>query len=244
MSERVVLVTGGSRGIGRAIVEVFAAAGDTVVFFHVREGSGDATLSACTDLPGATHARQVDVSDFDAVGAAVTAVAQEFGRLDVLVNNAGITRDNLLLRLDESAWDTVVDTNLKGAFAAIKAATRPMMKARGGRIINISSVVGQMGNAGQSNYAASKAGLLGLTKSVARELASRNVTCNAVCPGFIATDMTGELDDSQKDALAQGIPLNRLGSAADVAGAVLYLASDAAAYVTGQCLNVDGGMVM
>jgi 3-oxoacyl-[acyl-carrier protein] reductase len=238
-----VLVTGGSRGIGQAIVKAFVENGDKVIFFHQRSGSGQATLELCRDLPGKLRACQVDVSSFDAVQEAIAEILSDYGHVDVLVNNAGITRDNLLLRLDEKAWDEVFDTNLKGAFAAIKAVYRAMMKARFGRIINISSVVGLIGNAGQANYAASKAGLIGLTKSVAKELATRNVTCNAVCPGFIQTDMTEELTLEQKAALSQNIPLKRLGTSEDVAAAVLFLASEAAAYITGQCLNVDGGMV-
>lgn len=244
MSERVVLVTGGSRGIGQAIVKRFADHGDTVVFFHQREGSGQATCDLCSESPGKVVAWQVDVSDFEAVGAAVSAVAKDFERLDVLVNNAGVTRDNVMMRLGEADWDAVIDTNLKGAFSAIKAASRPMMKKRSGSIVNISSVVGLTGNAGQTNYAASKAGLLGLTKSVAKELASRNITCNAVCPGFIETDMTNELNEEQTTAIKNNIPLGKLGQGQDIADAVFYLTSDAAGYITGQSLAVDGGMVM
>ena len=244
MSGRTVLVTGGSRGIGQAIVRRFAVAGDTVVFFHQREGSGQKTCELCESVSGNVVAKQVDVSDFEAVTKAVTEVAKEQGSLDVLVNNAGVTRDNVMMRLAEEDWDSVLDTNLKGAFAAIKAASRPMMKKRAGSIINISSVIGLIGNAGQSNYAASKAGLLGLTKSVAKELASRNIRCNAVCPGFIATDMTNDLNEEQTTKIKKEIPLGKLGSANDIAETVFFLASDTATYITGQSLAVDGGMVM
>jgi len=244
MSERVILVTGGSRGIGQAIVQRFAENGDQVVFFHQREGSGQSTCALCENMPGSVTAQQVDVSDFEALSSAVANVAKEQGRLDVLVNNAGVTRDNVMMRLAEEDWDVVLDTNLKGAFAAIKAVSRPMMKRRCGAIINISSVVGLTGNAGQSNYAASKAGLLGLTKSVAKELASRNITCNAVCPGFIETDMTKELNEEQSTNIKESIPLGKLGQGKDIAEAVFFLASETASYITGQSLAVDGGMVM
>jgi 3-oxoacyl-[acyl-carrier protein] reductase len=244
MSERIVLVTGGSRGIGQAIVKRYVDNGDTVVFFHQREGSGQTTCDLCEDGAGKVIAQQVDVSDFDAVATAVGDVVKDHGQLDVLVNNAGVTRDNVMMRMGEADWDSVLDTNLKGAFSAIKAATRPMMKKRKGAIVNISSVVGLTGNAGQANYAASKAGLLGLTKSVAKELATRNITCNAVCPGFIETDMTNELNEEQKTSITNNIPLGKLGQGHDIAEAVFYLTSDAASYITGQSLAVDGGMVM
>jgi 3-oxoacyl-[acyl-carrier protein] reductase len=244
MSDKVVLVTGGSRGIGQAIVQRFVEDGDTVVFFHQREGSGQATVDSCAKGPGKVFSQQVDVSEFEKVSEAVAAVAKDHGALDVLVNNAGVTRDNVMMRLAEEDWDLVIDTNLKGAFAAIKAASRPMMKKRAGSIVNISSVVGLTGNAGQSNYAASKAGLLGLTKSVAKELSSRNITCNAVCPGFIETDMTKELSEEQSSKIKESIPLGKLGSGQDIAEAVFFLASDSARYITGQTLAVDGGMVM
>ncbi|MGE4158565.1 MAG: 3-oxoacyl-[acyl-carrier-protein] reductase [Planctomycetota bacterium] len=244
MSARGVIITGGSRGIGQAIVKRFAQGGDHVVFFHQREGSGAQTVEACAGLPGKVEPLQVDVSQFDNVSKAIEKSVEILGRLDVLVNNAGVTRDNLLMRMDEKSWDDVLDTNLKGAFAAIKSAVRPMMKAKGGAIVNVSSVVGLIGNPGQANYSSSKAGLLGLTKSVAREFASRQIRANAVCPGFIDTDMTSKLNDQQRADLTKGIPLERLGKPEDIAETIHFLCSPQAAYITGQVICVDGGMVM
>jgi 3-oxoacyl-[acyl-carrier protein] reductase len=239
---QVALVTGGSRGIGRAIAERLARDGARVV---VTGRGEEAAVSAAESLPGDGHlGAACDVGDRDAVDALVKRIESELGGLDIVVNNAGITADNILLRLGDEEWDRVLDTNLKGAFQVIRAATRGMMKRRSGRIINITSVVGLTGNRGQVNYAASKAGLVGLTKSVAKELASRNVLCNAVAPGFIDTDMTAELTDQAKEALLEQIALGRLGASEEVAGAVAFLAGPDAGYITGQVLVVDGGMVM
>jgi 3-oxoacyl-[acyl-carrier protein] reductase len=239
---RVAVVTGGSRGIGKTIAEELARAGATVA---VVARNGDAAQAVASALEGEGHmGRACDVSDATAVGETVSAIEAEAGPIGILVNNAGITRDNILMRLKEEDWDTVLDINLKGAFNLTKAVTRGMMKQRDGSIVNITSVVGIMGNPGQTNYAASKAGLIGLTKSVARELASRNVRCNAVAPGFIVTDMTDELTEAQVEELRGKIPLGRLGETEDVASLVRFLAGPAARYITGQVIAVDGGMAM
>ncbi len=236
------IVTGGSRGIGLAIARALAEGGARVAVL----GRGGARAEeAARGLPGTGHLGMAcDVADPEAARAAVAAVEEAFGDVAILVNNAGITRDNILLRLKDEDWDEVIDTNLKGAFNMTRAVTRGMMKRRDGVILNVSSVVGLMGNAGQTNYAASKSGLFGLTKSVARELASRGVRCNAVAPGFIETDMTAELDEKQADALRERIPLGRLGDPEDVAAVVRFLAGPSAGYITGQIITVDGGMVM
>jgi 3-oxoacyl-[acyl-carrier protein] reductase len=242
LSGQVALVTGGSRGIGRSIAERLAADGARVVVTSRSEESATAVASG---LPGEGHlGAACDVADREAVDGLVKRVEGELGSLDILVNNAGVTSDNILVRLGDEDWDTVVDTNLKGAFQMIRAAARGMMKRRSGRIINITSVVGLTGNRGQVNYAASKAGLVGLTKSVAKELASRNVLCNAVAPGFIETDMTAELGEGALEALHEQIALGRLGSPEDVAGVVAFLAGPDASYMTGQVLVIDGGMVI
>ncbi len=239
---QVALVTGGSRGIGRAIAEALARAGARVAVVARDLDRAQATADA---LPGGPHgAVACDVADADATAATVKQVEDELGSLDILVNNAGVTEDNMLVRLSEEAWDRVIATNLKGAFNMIRAASRGMMRRRSGRIVNITSVVGLTGNKGQANYAASKAGLVGLTKSVARELAARNVLCNAVAPGFIETDMTAELGEEAQAALLDRIALGRLGTPADVAGVVRFLVGPDAGYMTGQVLVVDGGMVM
>ncbi len=239
---RVAIVTGGSRGIGRVLARRLAEEGATVV---VTARSAEAAASAAATLPGTGHlGLACDVSDREAVDALAKRVESELGGIDVLVNNAGVTADNIMLRLDDEDWDRVLDTNLKGAFLMIRAVARGMMKRRSGRIINISSVVGLTGNRGQVNYAASKAGLIGLTKSVAKELASRNVLCNAVAPGFIETDMTSALTDVARESLQQRIALGRLGSPEDVAGVVAFLAGPDADYITGQVIVVDGGMVI
>lgn len=235
------LVTGGSRGIGRAIVAALHAAGAKVAILGRDEARAQEAASA---LGAGALAVACDVADPASAAAAVKAVEDGLGTVDILVNNAGLTRDGLLLRMGEDDWDAVLDTNLKGAFTLTKLVARGMMKQRWGRIVNVTSVVGLTGNAGQANYAASKAGLIGFTKSVAKELASRNILVNAVAPGFIDTDMTRALTDDQRDALQKQIPLGRLGSAEDVARTVLFLASDSADYITGQVLVVDGGMVM
>ncbi len=241
LSGKVALVTGSTRGIGRAIAETLAGCGATVAVVGRDLARAEA---AAAEIGHGARGFACDVSDTAQVTAMVADVEAAFGTLDILVNNAGLTRDNVIMRLKDDDWDAVLDANLRGAFASIRAASRGMMKRRHGRIINISSVVGVIGNRGQANYAASKAGLIGLTKSVAKELASRNILCNAVAPGFIATDMTAALGDDQRTALEGQIPLARLGRPADIASAVAFLASDHAAYITGQVLVVDGGMVM
>lgn len=242
---KVVMVTGGSRGIGRACAVAFGKQQATVVVTYAgNEAAASETVKLVEAAGGKGHAVRFDVADSAACAAAVDEVVKAHGRLDVLVNNAGVAVDGLVMRFKDEDWDRVLDTNLKGAFALVRAASRPMMKQKGGAIINVSSVVGEMGNAGQAAYAASKAGLIGLTKSVARELASRNIRCNAVTPGFIQTDMTAGLGGELQDKLLAQVPLGRLGSAEEVASAVLFLASDAAAYVTGETLKVNGGMYM
>ena len=241
LSGKVALVTGSTRGIGRAIAETLAGAGALVAVVGRDLARAEA---AAAEVGHGARGFACDVSDTAQVTALVAAVEAAFGTLDILVNNAGLTKDNVVMRLKDEDWDAVIDANLRGAFASIRAASRGMMKRRSGRIINISSVVGVIGNRGQANYAASKAGLIGLTKSVAKELASRNILCNAVAPGFIATDMTAALGPEQTQALESQIPLARLGRPEDIASAVAFLASDHAAYITGQVLVVDGGMVM
>ena len=244
LAEKVAIVTGSTRGIGQAIAEELARQGAKVVISGRNGERAQQVAAAIQEAGGEAIAVQADVSHMADAQQLVKETLDRWGRIDILVNNAGITRDNLLLRMSEEEWDTVLQVNLKGAFNCTKSVTRQMMKQRQGRIINITSVVGQMGNAGQANYAASKAGLIGFTKSVARELASRNITCNAVAPGYIQTDMTAALDDAVKDSLKQQIPLGRLGTPEDVARVVAFLCSDDAAYITGQVINVDGGMVM
>jgi 3-oxoacyl-[acyl-carrier protein] reductase len=237
------LVTGGTRGIGRAIVVALVADGAKVTF----TGTNDEAAAETIRLAGRSEACRyvkADVADATAVKAAVEAAVAHGGGLDVLVNNAGITRDNLLMRMSDEEWDRVLDVNLRGVFLTTRAATRVLMRSKRGRIVNITSVVGLMGNAGQANYAASKGGVIAFTKAVARELAGRAVTCNAVAPGYITTDMTAALPAAAAEGLQKQIPLGRLGSAEDVAGVVRFLASPAAGYVTGQVICVDGGMVM
>lgn len=242
---KVALVTGGSRGIGRAICVELARLGANVALCYAGNAqSAEETVSACEAFGVKALAVQCDVSDAQAVAGLVDAAIKEFGRIDILVNNAGITRDGLLMTMKEENFDAVLDTNLKGAFLCMKAVTRPMMKQRYGRIVNLSSVVGLHGNAGQVNYAASKAGVIGMTKSAAKELATRGITVNAVAPGFIDTDMTAALPENARMGLLSTIPAGRLGAAEEVSKVVAFLASDEAAYVTGQVLAVDGGMSM
>ena len=238
------VVTGAGRGIGKAVAVTLAQAGADVVCLSRTQANVDETATEIRDLGRQAWAFAVDVADAASSQEAATAILKETGSIDILVNNAGVTRDDLLMRMSEEAWDTVMDTNLKGAFTLCKAFARTFMKQRSGRIINIASVIGLMGNAGQANYAASKAGLIGFTKSIARELSSRGVTCNAIAPGFIETDMTAALNESQRQAILEKIPLNRLGQVDDIAQAVVYLAGPGAGYITGQVLTVDGGMVM
>ncbi len=243
---KVAIITGASRGIGRAIAEELAKGGaNVVVNYSGNEEKAKEVVQFVQDTYGVeAMSYRADVSNAEEVEAMVKATKEMFGAIDFLVNNAGITRDMLLMRLKEEDWDDVLRINLKGAFLTTKAVTRTMMRQRAGRIVNIASVVGIMGNAGQANYAAAKAGLIGLTKSAARELASRNIQVNAVAPGFIETDMTDVLTDEQKEAMLQVIPMQQLGQPEDVAKAVAFLLSDDARYITGQTLHIDGGMVM
>ena len=238
------VVTGAGRGIGRAIALKLAEAGANVVCLSRTEANSQKVAEEITALGRQSWAVAVDVGDTAAVEAAVGKILDDTGGVNILVNNAGVTRDGLLMRMSEADWDTVLDTNLKAAFTLTKAFARPMRKADNARIINISSVVGLMGNAGQANYAASKAGLIGFTKSCAKEFASSGITVNAIAPGFIATDMTDELTDKVKDAIKTNIPMREFGEVNDIAEAVAYLAGPGARYVTGQVLTVDGGMVM
>ncbi|MGD8190164.1 3-oxoacyl-[acyl-carrier-protein] reductase [Brevibacillus ginsengisoli] len=245
LNGKVALVTGASRGIGRAIALRLAQAGANVVVNYAgSEGAAAETVAAIKELGREAIMVRANVGNADEVNNMFKEVLDQFGQIDILVNNAGITRDNLIMRMKEEEWDEVIDINLKGVFNCIKAATRPMMKQRSGSIINITSVVGVMGNAGQANYVAAKAGVIGLTKTTARELASRNITVNAVAPGFIETDMTAKLPEDVRSGLMSQIPLGKLGKADDIAQVVLFLASDAASYMTGQTLHVDGGMYM
>ncbi len=243
LSNRVAFVTGASRGIGRAIAMRLSALG-AVVVAAARAGNAAATVDEIRAAGGTAEAIDLDVTDATAGEAAIKSVTERHSRIDILVNNAGITRDQLMLRLKRDDWDAVLATNLTSAFTLTQAALKPMIRQKSGRIICISSVVGQSGNPGQANYAASKAGLIGFAKSVALEVASRNITVNVVAPGMIATDMTNVLPEKTRDALIERIPLGRLGAADDIAAAVCFLASDEAAYITGQVLAVNGGMYL
>ena len=244
LENQVAVVTGAGRGIGRAIALKLAEVGANIVCVSRTEANSQKVTDEVAALGRKSWAVAVDVGDTMAVESAVAKILEDTGGVNILVNNAGVTRDGLLMRMSEKDWDTVLDTNLKGAFTMTKAFTRPLRKAENARSINIASVVGLTGNAGQANYAASKAGLIGFTKSCAKELAKSGVTVNAIAPGFIATDMTDELSDKVKDAIKDNVPMGEFGAVEDIAAAALYLASPCARYVTGQVLTVDGGMVM
>ena len=245
LSGKTALVTGASRGIGRAIAQRFAAEGAFVVVNYAgNEAAAGETLAAIAAAGGDAVLSRFDVGDAAQVDAAVKAIVEQRGRIDILVNNAGVTRDNLLMRLTGDDFDAVVRTNLKGTFLVTKVVSRQMIRQRSGRIVNMSSVVGEMGNAGQSVYAATKAGIIGFTKAMARELAPRAITVNAIAPGFITTDMTQSLPEATRAEFAERIPLGRFGTPEEVAELALFLASDAAAYVTGQVVNINGGMYM
>ncbi|MDP6629182.1 MAG: 3-oxoacyl-[acyl-carrier-protein] reductase [Candidatus Marinimicrobia bacterium] len=244
LNNKVAVVTGASRGIGKGMAETFAKAGAHVVCVSRSQNVLKSVADAINGSGGSASVYACDVSDLNAYQDMIKDTVANHGSVDILVNNAGITRDALIMRMSEEDWQTVIDINLKGAFNGIKAVTRVMMKQRAGRIINITSVVGLTGNPGQANYAASKAGLIGLSKATAKELASRGITVNSIAPGYIATDMTDAMTDQAKETLNSQIPLGRIGSPDDIAAAALFLASDEAGYITGQTITVDGGMVM
>ena len=245
LKDKVSIVTGGARGIGKEIAFLFAKEGSDIAICDVNEEILQATKEEIEAATGRkVLADKVDVTSAEQVENFVKKVLDNFGNLDILINNAGITRDNLLIRMSDAEWDSVLAVNLKGAFNCLRAVTRPMMKKRSGRIVNMASIIGIMGNAGQANYSASKGGLIALTKTVAKELGSRNINVNAIAPGFIKTDMTDKLGDEARGKLLGFIPLGRMGEPADVAKAALFLAGDESAYITGQVIQVDGGMVM
>lgn len=245
LTGKTAIITGASRGIGAEIAKRFAQAGAKVVVnYSGSQEKAEAVVASIKENGGEAIAVKANVSDAESVKAMVEEAMAAFGSVDILVNNAGITRDNLMMRMKDDEWDDVINTNLKGVFVCTKAVTRQMMKQRSGRIVNIASIVGVMGNAGQANYVASKAGVIGLTKTTARELASRGITANAVAPGFITTDMTDALNDEIQRSMMAQIPLGRFGKPEEVAKAALFLASDEASYMTGQTLHLDGGMVM
>ncbi len=245
LTDKVAVVTGAGRGIGQAIALAYAKAGAKVAVVSRTEANSAATAELINaEYPGAARPYAVDVADGAGVAETGKQIVADFGKVEILVNNAGVTRDGLLLRMSDADWDTVIDTNLKGAFNTVKAFQRSLLRQKHARIINLASVIGIMGNAGQANYAASKAGLIGFTKSLAREFAGREVTANVIAPGFISTDMTGALTDEQRKSIQDRIPLGSLGTVQDIAAAALFLASEEARYITGQVLVVDGGMVM
>ncbi len=243
LKDKIALITGGSRGIGAAIVRKFAANGATVAFtYRSSSAAADAIVNELTANGATVKAYQSDAGSYEQAEQLVKEVTEDFGRVDILINNAGITRDNLMLRMNESQWDEVIHTNLKSVFNLTKHVLRPMLKNRSGSIINMSSVVGDFGNAGQANYAASKAGIFGFTKSIAKEVGSRSIRCNAIAPGFIATEMTDSLDEKTKELFLSGIPLKRYGNPEEVADACLFLASDLSTYVSGQTISVCGAL--
>jgi 3-oxoacyl-[acyl-carrier protein] reductase len=244
LAGKVAVVTGGGRGIGREIAMTLAGEGADIVIWDVNPTDAQNTCREIESLGRKTLADQVDVTNYESVEAAINKILDKCGKIDILVNNAGITKDNLLLRMSQQEWDAVINVNLKGTFNCTKAVFRPLSKQRSGRIINIASIIGIIGNYGQANYAASKAGIIALTKTSARELASRNVTVNAIAPGFIQTEMTAKLSDDVKAKMMEAIPMAKLGTPRDVANACLFLASNEADYITGQTIVVDGGMVM
>jgi 3-oxoacyl-[acyl-carrier protein] reductase len=244
LEEKTALVTGAGRGIGRAVAKKFAAEGARVICVSRTQANAEAVVAEIEGAGGVAQAVALDVADAGSVESIVGDLVKSTGGIDILVNNAGVTRDGLLMRMSESDWDTVLDTNLKGAFLMTKALTRMFLKKKSGSIINIASVIGLIGNAGQANYAASKAGLIGFTKSCAKEMASRGIRVNAIAPGFIQTDMTDGLNDDTKSAILNQIPIGEFGKVEDIAEAAYFLSSSAARYITGQVLVVDGGMVM
>jgi len=244
LKDKVALVTGGARGIGQAIAMAFAREGADIVVADVNLEVAQKTASEIEALGRKALALEMDVTDYAKVEDGVNKILDKFGKVDILVNNAGITKDNLILRMSQGEWDAVINVNLKGTFNCIKAVSRPMIKQRSGKIVSIASIIGLMGNAGQANYAASKAGIIALTKTVAKELASRNINANAVAPGFIQTEMTAKLPEAVKAKMLEAIPLAKLGTPQDVANVCLFLASVESNYITGQVITVDGGMVM
>jgi 3-oxoacyl-[acyl-carrier protein] reductase len=244
LKDKVALVTGGARGIGAAIAMNFAREGADIVVADVNLEIAQKTASDIEALGRKALALEMDVTDFAKVEEGINKILDKFGKVDILVNNAGITKDNLILRMSQAEWDAVINVNLKGTFNCIKAVSKPMVKQRSGKIISIASIIGLMGNFGQANYAASKAGIIALTKTVAKELASRNINANAVAPGFIQTDMTAKLSEDVKKKMMEAIPLSKLGTPEDVANVCLFLASEESNYITGQTITVDGGMVM
>ena len=244
LNDKVAIVTGASRGIGEAIAKQLSSCGAKIILIARNSDQLVAVKETIISKGGIAESMAGDVSNLNSFSELVTNTIDKWGRIDILVNNAGIARDNIITRMKEDEWDSVMNINLKGCFNGIKSVARPMIKNKAGRIINITSVIGQIGNAGQSNYAASKAGIMGLTKSMAKELGSRNITVNAVAPGYITTDMTNELNDEVKKQMKSSIPLGKLGTPDDVANLVCFLASDETGYITGQTFNVDGGMVM
>lgn len=244
LKDKVALITGGARGIGRAIALTFAREGADIVVADVNLEIAQKTASEIESLGRKALALEMDVTNYDLVEAGINKILDKMGKVDILVNNAGITKDNLLLRMSQADWDAVINVNLKGTFNCIKAVSRPMVKQRSGRIISIASIIGLMGNPGQANYAASKAGIIALTKTVAKELASRNINANAVAPGFIQTEMTAKLSEEIKQKMLEAIPLGKLGTPEDVANVCLFLASQESSYITGQTITIDGGMVM